>query len=288
MTDRGARVSPLARLRHRSVRTRMLGWLVAVAAIAMALAGAASFVVQRNLVDARIDRSLAQEVAEFRTFASTGLDPSTGQRFSSLERLFFVALQRNVPDEHEAFLTLVDGRVAYYSPGNRAVQLDALPEVLEAAAALRPDDRALVTTVDTGIGDVRVAAVPVTIDGSAASGVYVVGVGRDLEQAQALDVLRTYAVVAVLALSLVGLIGWLVAGCCAPCGCCATPRSASPRPTCRSGSRSPGTTTCRSWRGRSTGCSTAWRPRSPPSGRCWTTSATSCGRRSPCCAVTSS
>lgn len=212
MTDRGARVSPLARLRHRSVRTRMLGWLVAVAAIAMALAGAASYVVQRNLVDARVDRSLAQEVAEFRAFASSGLDPSTGQRFSSLERLFFVALQRNVPDEHEAFLTLIDGQVAYYSPGNREVQLHALPEVVEAASALAPDDRALVTTVDTGIGDVRVAAVPVTIDGSGASGVYVVGVGRDLEQAQVLDVLRTYAVVAVLALSLVGLIGWLVAG----------------------------------------------------------------------------
>ncbi|MFP5334880.1 MAG: sensor histidine kinase [Actinomycetes bacterium] len=200
------------RVRRRSVRTRILGWLVLVAALGLALAGTASYVVQSNVVDRRVDRALTQEVAEFRTFASTGLDPTTGQRFTTLQTLFFAALQRNVPDENEGFLTLVDGEVAYYSPGRRPVRLQTLPEVVEAASRVRPGDDVRVQTVATSVGDVRMATVPVSVAGGTSAGVYVVGVGRDLEQAEALDVARTYALVAVAALLLVALVGWLVSG----------------------------------------------------------------------------
>jgi len=206
------RPSGLDRLRHRSVRTRILGWFVTVAALGLALAGAASYVVQRNAVDNRVDRSLSQEVAEFRGFADTGVDPTTGAPFTSLRDLFYVALQRNVPDEYEAFLTTVDGRVAYYSAGARPLQLQDHPEITAAAAGVGPTDRVRVRTVATSVGDVRLALVPVGIDGSTEQGVYVVGVGRDLEQAHVLDVTRTYAVAALLALALVALVAWLVAG----------------------------------------------------------------------------
>lgn len=212
-TDPGGTRGP-SWLRRRTVRTRMLGWLLLVATLGMALAGAASYVVQRNLVDARIDRSLQQEVEELRTFARTGVDPATGQPFDSLESLFYAALQRNVPDENEAFLTLVGGEVVYFSPGRRPVRLQDLPPVVEAAAAVGPDDDARIATVATAVGDIRYAAVPVLLDGASPGrhGVYVVGIGRDLEQAQVAEASRTFTVVALASLALVALLGWVVTG----------------------------------------------------------------------------
>lgn len=200
------------RRRALSVRARVLAWVLSVTAIGMTLAGATSYAVQRARVDARIDASLAQEVAEFRTLAETGLDPRSGQPFTSINDLFYVALLRNVPDRDESLLTLVDGEVAYYSAGNRPVQLHTLPPVIEAARAAGGSTRVRLDTVPTRIGDIRYAAVPVTLAGEPGEGVYVVGIARDLVQGEVADNARTFAVVAGLTLALVALISWLVAG----------------------------------------------------------------------------
>lgn len=186
--------------------------MLALSAAGVALAGAGSYVVQRNRVDTRIDAALAQEVAEFRTLAETGVDPRTGQRLASIEDLFYVALLRNVPDAEEGILTLVEGEVAYYSPGGRAVQLELLPEVVDAVRGLRTQDGVRLDTVDTAIGQVRYAAVPVSVEDEERAGVYVVGIARQLAQAQTVDSARIFAVIAALALVVVALVSWFVAG----------------------------------------------------------------------------
>ena len=60
--------------------------------------------------------------------------------------------------------------------------------------------------------DVRYAAIPVSIDGRPEQGVYVVGYDFGGERAEVNDSSRTFAIVALAALLLVGLVGWVVAG----------------------------------------------------------------------------
>jgi signal transduction histidine kinase len=186
-------------------------WVVAVAALGLVVASTASYLVLRNLTDTRIDDALAQEVAELRAFAAEGVDPETGESFTDIADLFYTALQRNVPDRNEGFLTFVDGEVAFWSPGDRLVRLQELPEVVALGAQPVPD-RVRFETVPTDIGDVRLAIVPVRVDGDPRTGAYVVGFGRDLEQAEVRESAVVLAVVGALSLALVALVAWVVSG----------------------------------------------------------------------------
>lgn len=198
---------------HPSVRARVLAWVMVVAAVGMVVAGAASYLVQRGRVDARIDDNLAQEVGEFRAFAREGIDPETGAPFASVSRLFTVALQRNVPDEHESLLVLVDGDVPFTPAGDRSLRLETLPELVDEVRPVSGTDAVRIATVDTeDAGTIRYTAIPVTTTTDPARGVLVVGYARDREQGELVDAARTYAVVALVSLLLVAAIGWAVAG----------------------------------------------------------------------------
>lgn len=74
-------------------------------------------------VEERVEGSLAQEVEEFRRLAG-GQDPATGQPFGDdVTAIFNVFLSRNVPNDDEFFLALLNGR--FYSSSPRA-----LPELI--------------------------------------------------------------------------------------------------------------------------------------------------------------
>jgi two-component system, OmpR family, sensor kinase len=194
----------------RAARTRILGWVLLLAALGMLFAGATVYLVERARIESRIDRSLTQEVDEFRTFAREGIDPRTGRRFESVERLFFVALQRNVPDRNEALFGFIDGQVRYFSPGPDADTLRRNPDFRRVVAALTSTGQAEFGHVDTSAGTVRFAVLPV--DPNAGKEAWVVAHWTDRAQAEFVEVVRTYAVVAAAGLLLVGVVGWFVAG----------------------------------------------------------------------------
>jgi hypothetical protein len=54
-------------------------------------------------LDEQTDERLTSELAEFRTLAGRGIDPDTGLPLSvsTVDRLFRVALERNVPADDE-------------------------------------------------------------------------------------------------------------------------------------------------------------------------------------------
>lgn len=196
----------------RSARVRILGSVLALTVVGMTIAGAAVYAVQKARIDDRIDEDIRQEVEEFARFQRTGIDPDTGEGFASIPRLFEVALQRNVPNEHESFLAFIDGRVAYYTDTAGAREL-VRSDDLRAAVISRlqaPDPTSRFGSADTDIGPVRFAMLPIVDDGS--RGAWVVTYLTDRENAEFADVVRTYVVVALLALVLVAVVGWFVAG----------------------------------------------------------------------------
>jgi signal transduction histidine kinase len=196
----------------RSARVRILGSVLALTAVGMTFAGAAVYAVQEARIDERIDADISQEVEEFARFQRTGIDPDTGEAFTTVPRLFEVALQRNVPNEHESILTFVGDRVAYYSEASGARDLVASEELRRAVVSRldAPTPTSRFGSVDTDIGPVRFAMLPV-IDGDT-RGAWVVTYFTDRANAEFSDVMRTYVVVALLALVIVAVVGWFVAG----------------------------------------------------------------------------
>ncbi len=195
-----------------SVRTRILVSVLLMAALGMLVAGTTSYVIEINRLDEVTSSNLRQEIQEFRTLADKGVDPSTGEPFATVEDLLVTALQRNVADENETFLGLVDGRPEYLPQGERPFRLEDNGEVLAQLAALAPDSDVVVRDAETSAGTVRFAAIQVRIDGEPTVGTYVIARGVDLEARELIDTIQTYAVVAAGSLVLIGVVGWLVAG----------------------------------------------------------------------------
>ncbi len=194
------------------VRARVLASVLVIAALGMAVTGATVYLFQARTLTSSITASLEREVAEFRALAETGLDPETGKPFTSIERLLRVALQRNVPDRNETYLTFLDGAPLAYNGGQRPIALESEPAVLAAVAAVPPGSEVMIRDVATSAGRARMAIVPVQLGDEASSGSIVMAyaVDRELDDLQQLG--RIYALVSLATLLVVGVAGWQVAG----------------------------------------------------------------------------
>jgi two-component system, OmpR family, sensor kinase len=196
-----------------SVRVRVLTSVLAMACLGVLLSGGAVYLVQLRSIGTAITASLEQEVAEFRTLAQTGVDPETGEPFGSIERLLLVALQRNVPDRNETYLTFLDGAPLAYNGGTRPIALEQEPTVLEAVAEVVPGGEVVIRDVPTSAGTARMAIVPVQLGGDpGSSGSFVMAYAMQREVAELRQLARIYALVSLVTLLLVGLVGWQVAG----------------------------------------------------------------------------
>lgn len=199
--------------RRTSVRTVLLAWVLGLTTLAVLVSTGLTAVLQLAGVRERVDAALRQEVEEFRRFAQEGVDPeSGGAPFADVERLLLVALQRNVPDANETFLVLVDGRVPFLPRTERSLQLEDDEAFVDLVRATPPDGQVLLRDAEVAGRTVRFAAVPVRVEGSDRTGVYVVAYDLDAERADVLGLLRTFAVVDVVALALVALAAGVVVG----------------------------------------------------------------------------
>jgi signal transduction histidine kinase len=196
-----------------SVRVRVLASVLAMAALGVVLAGGTVYLVQLRSIGTSVTASLEQEVAEFRTLAQTGLDPETGRPFGSIERLLLVALQRNVPDRNETYLTLLDGEPLAYNGGTRPIALEQEPSVLAAVAEVAAGSDVVIRDVPTSAGPARMAIVPVQLGADPRSvGSFVMAYAMERELAELRQLARIYGLVSLLTLLLVGLVGWQVSG----------------------------------------------------------------------------
>jgi signal transduction histidine kinase len=178
----------------------------------MLVTGVTSYLVQRERVDARIDEQIAQEVDELRGFAETGVDPQTGEPFTTVDRLLVTALQRNVPDSAEGMITLIDREVHRVPGSNVDLRLEADPEFVDELVALPEDAAIRPRTAETNLGTLRYTSVPVRVVGDPSYGQYVIAYSVDLEREPVADSYRTYAVVAAVSLLVIGVVGWAVTG----------------------------------------------------------------------------
>ncbi|HEY6497966.1 MAG TPA: HAMP domain-containing sensor histidine kinase [Streptosporangiaceae bacterium] len=192
------------------VRAWVLATGLALTALAMALAGTVSVLVQRSAATGRADLTIGRDVAEFRALARTGNGP--GRPFTTVSAVLQAGIQRQVPAEDETYLGLVNGQPAWIPSGQRPVQLEDQPGIVRTAAQLGPAAPVQIRQASTRAGEIRYAVVQVKVAGQPQTGSYVVAIATARDQQVILAGARQYALVALGSLLLVGLVGWLVAG----------------------------------------------------------------------------
>lgn len=189
-----------------SARTRILGWYVLLLAGALA----AGLLLQRafllNTVNADVDEALDQEIGEFSQLVEVGIDPATGEPFAGdLAAVITTYLERNVPLEGEAVVTVLDGRPFRGDAGGQAYRGSDLIEQWSRIAEPTRE------TVDTPDGRVAYLAVPILIEEQQA-GVFVVAINIEERLRSANDLIRIGALVFGSIFLLASAVAWVVAG----------------------------------------------------------------------------
>ncbi|MGN6239751.1 MAG: sensor histidine kinase [Cellulosimicrobium cellulans] len=201
-----------------TVRTRMLAAFLGLSALALLLAGGAAWFLQRGQIDDRIDESLARSANELKRLAGSGVNPVTGEPFTSPEDVVVASIQLTVPAQNEGVLGLREGRTPLVSQQEVRLRLEDDPELVAALSPLVAGDDVVLRSPRTATADYRALVAPVRSVGGTgapagqAPAALVLAYDRSAEHAEFAQVFRTYAVVALGALVLIGVVGWVVAG----------------------------------------------------------------------------
>lgn len=94
-----------------SLRWRIIFWITIVVFVALASVILVTRSVLQNQVTESANSAVEQEIDEFRQFAIEGTDPVTAAPFDTPQRLLEVYLSRQIPDDDEVLLGLVDGQL---------------------------------------------------------------------------------------------------------------------------------------------------------------------------------
>ncbi|MDO5629338.1 MAG: HAMP domain-containing sensor histidine kinase [Mobilicoccus sp.] len=185
------------------VTTRIIIGVIVLTSLGLLFSAVIAAVVNRQTLQVRIDQSLVQEVAELRALAEEGRD---GAQFASVEDLLYEAVRRNVPDQHEDFLVLLDGQVPFVPSVETRFDAELVPELVDAAREVRPDDEPALRTLEAGDLTLRYVAVPVVVTGDSSTGVFVAAVDMRAALEELRGVNRAYAVSAGLVVIVVATI----------------------------------------------------------------------------------
>ena len=200
----GVRASrPLRRSPALSVRVRILAVILLVTAAGLAAAGATAYLVQRERTLSEIDAVLIATVDDVRIVAAD----SAAVDLRGALRAVIAGVR---PATNESTLAVIDG-VAVLEPREVDFRLVDDEFVQRSVAEAASGDVVLGTVTAAG-RLLRYVFVPVSVDGDSARGTFIAAFDLNAELRPISDASRTYLIVGLVTLILVGLVGWVVAG----------------------------------------------------------------------------
>jgi two-component system OmpR family sensor kinase len=210
-TDEAA--APAPRGFRLSARFRILLWLLAVMAVALAAVVLTTRSILLRDVNERAAEVLSQEASEFTSFVDIGVDPDTGEPFTDAETLLEVFLQRQYPDPAEELLG--------YIRETPVPSVEVQPREIPSARPLKDDgvslERIAESDRSSGIlyreeGEIRWAKVPIVAGPDDSEAMFVVALHIDGERAEAESMVGVLIVISGIALLMTSAVGWAVAG----------------------------------------------------------------------------
>lgn len=202
-----ARPQPRARRVRLSVQVRILATLLLVAGLGMVVAGSTAYLVQRQRVLMTVDDRLASLVNDAKLVA-------TDSGATTLDDVMTAIIQRLRPGSNESSLAIIDGTPALSPGGSVDFRLDADRDLVSRADSETASGAVVRGTITTA-GDgrtLRYIATPVRVATDARRGIFVAAVDLPAELRPLTEAFRTYAIVGAIALVVVGIVGWFVAG----------------------------------------------------------------------------
>ena len=192
-----------------SLRSRLLLSYI----VLLAIASFASVLAVRQVLlvrlDDRVSEDLQQEVEEFETLASEGVDPETGRPFGNdVKTLFDTYLERNVPDDDEELITVPRRGTPQRIGGDNTSDFTFSDFIAEWRGLERVDRG----EVQSPAGDVRYVAVPVEGDGGKTLGTFVVAIFVADEREQVEEAVQIVALVSAAVLLLGSIAAFSVVG----------------------------------------------------------------------------
>ena len=189
-----------------SVRQRLTLTVAATTTTALAVVGLTVFFVETNRIEGNIETSISQEIGEFRALQAEG-DPSTGEAFTTADRLSTLFLQQNLPDDNEKLYAFgPTGGPSFQGGGpdplRESPQLRTLVDELRQVGGTR--------TLDVDGREYRVAVQPVNDPEGASAFVVAHDVSSSLDELRELMV--TYALLAALSVLIVTAASSWIAG----------------------------------------------------------------------------
>lgn len=189
-------------------RTRILFWYV----VLMFVSTITSILTIRQALFARleerIESSLTQETEEFRRLTG-GRNPDTGELFrDDIAAIFDVFLKRNIPEDDEFLITLLNGTLYQSSPRALPLEFRRNPMLLQYLAGLTQPEQSQIAT-STG-ETILYRAVPLIRDGS--HGVFVVAHSTAGEVQEVNETVYVVTKVTISIFLLASLLSWVAAG----------------------------------------------------------------------------
>jgi signal transduction histidine kinase len=132
--------------------------------------------------------------------------------FASTSEALEAVLARVIPNRHESSLGIVDGAASFVPGVELQFHLEDDPALISRVVAEVADGSVRIGTALSPLGQLRYIATPVTVAGSAESGIFLVAVNVESELAELDSAFSIFVIVAAASLFAVGLVGWFVAG----------------------------------------------------------------------------
>ena len=189
-----------------SVRSRILATILAAASLGLVTAGVVSYELQRFATTHDIDTRLTSELAEARRLVAAQKDIASAD--DALRRVLSIS----VPPEDGGTVGVIAGRAAYTAGVSEAVHPELLPGFSARVFAETADGSVRQGTFLHDGTAYRYIAVPVDVAGDEPRGVFAVVIDQGLRLAPLDATFRIYAMIALIALLVIGALGWLVAG----------------------------------------------------------------------------
>lgn len=196
-----------------SIRARVIAAVLALTGIALTLSGLVVYNRGDSLTEQRISADLNRVVDEFGKLATEGVDPKTGLPFVDAERLLQVAVQRSVLAPSEGVMGILNGRGVRWAAQTAVVfRPEDDPEFVQAMLNLATANTVSQGRLTTSMRNYRYLVVPVSFGDAPPSGALVRAVDFGAEEQLLAEVWRSYLLVALGSLLLVGLLIWILVG----------------------------------------------------------------------------
>lgn len=193
-----------------TVRGRVIAAVLALAALALALAGFTVYSLEKTQNDQRVQGYLERAYQEFRVLQEQGIDPETKQRFATPEDLIELAMQRKVLAANESELGILNGRVGLINPEDVQLRPERDPEFVAAILPMANSGQAIRSRLITAQHDFYFSVIPVRMGSQTGALVHVFDMRAEDEALY--RTYGTYAIVALGSLVLVGFLIWLLVG----------------------------------------------------------------------------